>query len=103
MPLELFMGMPLRDYVGQMARDGTYGDQLTLRATSEIYNIQFTIISILGAQGMAEISPDGFDSLSRITLGHFAEGYGDHYVLLRESGTLSAENEDNDFNLKGHS
>ena len=43
-PLELFMGTPFSDYVGQMARDGTYGDQLTLRPASEIYNIQFTII-----------------------------------------------------------
>ena len=87
MPLELFMGMPFSDYVGQMARDGTYSDQLTLRAASEIYNIQFKIISTLGAQGRAHISSDGFDSLDRITLGHFAEGYGNHCVLLRESGT----------------
>ena len=100
MPLELFMGMLFSDYVGQIARDDTYGDQLTLRAASEIYNIQFTIISTLGAQGRADISPDGFDSLGRITLGHFAEGYGDHYVLLRESGTPSAENKDIDFNLE---
>ena len=76
MPLELFMGTSFSDYVGQMARDGTYGDQLTLRAASEIYNIQFTIISTLGDQGRADISPDGFDSLGRITLGHLAEGYG---------------------------
>ena len=103
MPLELFMGMLFSDYVGQIARDGTYGDQLTLRAASEIYNIQFTIISALEAQGRADISPDGFDSLGRTTLGHFAEGYGDHYVLLRESGTPSAENKDIDFNLEGSS
>ena len=89
MPLELFMRTPFSDYVGQMARDGNYGDHLTLRTASEIYNIQFTIISTLGAQGRADISQEGFDSLSRITLGHFAEGYVDHYVLLRESGTLS--------------
>ena len=89
MPLELFMRMPFSDYVGQMARDGNYGDQLTLRTASEIYNIQFTIISTFGAQGRADISQEGFASLSRITLGHFAEGYVDHSVLLRESGTLS--------------
>ena len=97
------MGMPFSDYVGQMARDGTYGDQLTLRAASEIYNIQFTIISTLGAQGKAYVSPDGLDCLGRITLGHFVEGYGNHYVLLRELGTPSAENEDIDFNLEGRS
>ena len=38
-PLEFFMGLPFSDYVGQISRDGTYGDQLTLRATSKIYNI----------------------------------------------------------------
>ena len=43
------------------------------------------------------MSPDGFDSLGRITLDHFAEGYGGHYV------TLSAENVDIDFNLEGRS
>ena len=103
MPLELFMGMSFSDYLGQMARDGTYDDQLTLRAASEIYKIQFTIISTLGAQGKADISPDGFDTLGRITFGHFAEGYGDYYVLLSESGAPSAENEDIDFNLEGPS
>ena len=102
MPLELFMGMPFSDYVGQMAWDGTYGDQLTPRAASEIYNIEFTIISTLGAQGRADMTTDGFDSLDRITLVHFAEGYGDHCVFLRESGKPSAENEDVDFNSERH-
>ena len=103
MPLELFMGMPFSDYVDQMTIDGTYGDQVTLRAASEVYNIQFTIISSLEAQGIADISPDGFDSLGRITLGYCAEGYEYHYGLVRESGTPSAENEDIDFNLEGRS
>ena len=57
MHLELFMGIPFSDYVGQMARDGTYGGQITLRAASEIYNIQVTVISTLGTQGRADISP----------------------------------------------
>ena len=41
------------------------------------------------------MSPDGFDSLGRITLDHSAEGYGGRYV------SLSAENVDIDFNLEG--
>ena len=102
-PLELFMGMLFGDYVGQIARDGIFGEQLRLRAASKIYNIQFTIISTLGAQGRTDISPDGFDSLGRIALGHFAEGHGDHCVLLKESGTPSAGNEDINFNLEGRS
>ena len=91
MSLELLMGMSFSDDVGQMASDGTYGDQLTLRAASDIYNIQFTIISTVGTQGRADISPDGFYSLAKIMLGHFAKGSGDLCVLSRESGTPSAE------------
>ena len=91
MSLELLMGMSFSDYVGQMASDGSYGDQLTLRAASDIYNIQFTIKPTIGAQGRADISPDGFYSLAKIILGHFAKGSGDLCVLSRESGTPSAE------------
>ena len=48
------------------------------------------------------MTTDGFDSLDRITLVHFAEGYGDHCVFLRESGKPSPENEDVDFNSERH-
>ena len=48
------------------------------------------------------MTTDGFDSLGRITLVHFAEGYGDHCVFLRESGKPSAENEDVGFNSERH-
>ena len=48
------------------------------------------------------MTTDGFDSLDRITLVHFAEGYGDHCVFLRESGKPSAENEDVGFNSERH-
>lgn len=99
-PLELFMGMPFSDYLSQMSRDSTYGDQLTLRAASDIYNVDFTIISTLGAQGRINISPASFNSLGTIVLGHFAEGYGEHYVLLTNSGTARIENEDIDLNTK---
>ena len=45
MPLELFMRMSFSDYVGQMARYGSYGDQLTLRTASEIYTFIHLFIS----------------------------------------------------------
>ena len=48
------------------------------------------------------MTTDGFDSLGRITLVHFVEGYGDHCVFLRESGKPSAENEDVGFNSERH-
>ena len=87
---EFFMRNPFNDYVRQLLRDGTYGDQL--RATSELYDIEFTIISTLGAQGRTDISP-GFNSFKRTILGHFVKGYGDHYVLLSGSGTAAIESE----------
>ena len=45
--LELFIGMLFSDYVGQMARDGTYGDQLTLKADSDIYTFSLQSFQLL--------------------------------------------------------
>ena len=80
--------------------DGIYGDQPTLRTASEFYNVDFTIISTLGAQGRTDISQAGFSSLGRIILGHFVKCYGDQYVLLSCSGTAEIESEAIDFNLE---
>lgn len=81
-PLELFMGMPMSEYISEMARDATYGDHLTLRAMANLFNIQITVVSTIGADGLVNISPSTEQPIGRITLGHFAEGDGDHYVLL---------------------
>ena len=38
-PLELFAGMPWCQYLEEMAKDGTYGDEITLRAMANLFNI----------------------------------------------------------------
>ena len=83
-PLELYVGVPWSEYLNQMSHIGTYGDELTLRAVSNIFNIELTIVSTLGIDGMVTISPTGLVPLTRFCLGHFAEGEGIHYVVLKE-------------------
>ena len=74
-----------------MATDGTYGDHLTLRAASNIYNVEITLVSSLGNEGQLGINPTEFQSFERIVLGHFAEAYREHYrkqppqLFLRKS------------------
>ena len=74
-----------------MATDGTYGDDLTLRAASNIYNVEITLVSSLGNESQLGINPTEFQSFERIVLGHFAEAYREHYrkqppqMFLRKS------------------
>ncbi|CAH3136240.1 unnamed protein product, partial [Pocillopora meandrina] len=44
------------DYITLMARDGTYGDQITLYAAANLYNIDIQIVSSLGNQGEHYVS-----------------------------------------------
>ena len=61
-----------------MATNGTYGDELTLRTASNIYNINITLVLSLVREGKLEINPPEFQSFRRIVVGHFAERYGEH-------------------------
>ena len=70
-----------------MDKDGTYGDQITLRAASNIYNVEKDIVSSLGRQGFTTLVPKNSDPNFRITLGHFAEGEGIHYIVLDEDSS----------------
>ena len=72
----------LEDYLQAMARNGTYGDELTLRAATEMFNVEFVVISTLGAAGQRTITPRNFASQGRVYLGHFVEGRGDYYIVL---------------------
>lgn len=83
-PLDILTGIPLHQYLEQMAEDGTYGDEITLHAISNMFDVQITIVSSLGQEGRVEILPENTIPFGRIILGHFAEGHGDHYIALEE-------------------
>ncbi len=51
------------DYLNEMSRDGTYGDEITLRAVSEIYNVEINIVSTLGHGGFRRISPQNSEPM----------------------------------------
>ena len=87
--LELFVGRPWEIYLREMGQDGTYGDQVTLQAISNIYTIQICVLSTLAVGADVEIQPqvntrDNVQSYPQVFLGHCAEGQGEHYVALSE-------------------
>jgi len=74
-----------RNYLSRMSTEKEYGDQLTLQAMSQLYNMQILIVSTRNS-ATTLISPDGSSCLSSryplIILGHYPEGAGEHYVAL---------------------
>ena len=70
-------------YVENMARDGTYGDHVTLQASADLFNFQFIVISSLGPAATAVISPMDSLPLCSFHIDHFAEGDGEHYTGLQ--------------------
>ena len=82
MPLELFAGMPWKAYLQAMARNGTYGDQITLQAAADLYNIEIVVVSTLGPDATAVISPSSSIPTARVQLGHYAENHGEHYICV---------------------
>lgn len=83
-PCELFAGMPWSQYLASMAQNGTYGDQITLQAVANLFNVEIVIISTLGPNAKTVISPQFSTPFASLTLGHFAEDQGIHYVCLTE-------------------
>lgn len=73
------------DYVEYMARNHTYGDQITLFAAANIFNIDVHIFSTLGIGAQHVFHPSSNSPLGSIYLGHFAENHGEHYVSLAPS------------------
>ena len=65
-----------------MAQSGTCGDHITLQAASNVYNIEIEIASSLGHHARTMIQPQEHEPITRFCFGHFAEGDGEHYVVL---------------------
>ena len=65
-----------------MGRDGTYDDEITLCEIVNVFGIEIVVVSTLGQQGLVHIQLEDSEPLSRVILGHFAEGRGFHYVVL---------------------
>ena len=45
--LDFYMDVPFSNYLNRMSIDGTFDDEITLRAAAELFNIEFVIISSL--------------------------------------------------------
>ena len=67
----------LADYITHMARDGTYGNQITLYAVANLYNIDIQIVSSLRVGGQHAFNPSASVSAATMYLGHFAENQGE--------------------------
>ena len=81
-PLENFAAMPWDRYLASMAQNCEYGDQITLQAAAEIFNIEILVVSSLGPDATAVIAPTSTIPMAQIQLGHFAEGHREHYACL---------------------
>ena len=73
MPLELFAVRPWAEHLHSMAKNDTYGDQIPLQATADLYNIENVVVSTLGSDVRAVISPSSSILTARVKLGHHAE------------------------------
>ena len=81
-PLAHFTGEKWERYLGRMEQDQTYGDHITLQAAADIFNVEFIVDSTLGLDARQVISPRSAFSLETFSLGHYAEGHGEHYVCI---------------------
>ena len=81
-PLENFAAMPWDRYLASMAQNGEYGDQITLQAAAEIFNLEILVVQSLGPDTTAVNAPTFTILMAQIQLGHFAEGHGEHYVCV---------------------
>lgn len=70
------------DHLLHMMQNQTFGDQLTLYAAANMYNVNAHAISSLGVGADHTFSPSSSIPLTTVYLGHFAENHGEHYVSL---------------------
>ena len=66
-PLELLEATPWAEFLHSIAKNGTCGDQITLQAAADLYNIAIFVVSTLGPDATGVIS-----SFSSIPLQEFS-------------------------------
>ena len=101
MPLELLAATPWAEFLHSMAKNGTCGDQITLQAAADLYNIAIVVVSTLGPDVTAVISPSSSipTATARLQLGHYAENRGGHYICV--DGRVLLEGEEQEKKGKG--
>ena len=74
-PLDFYIDVSFSNYLNRMSIDGTFDNEMTLRAAAELFNIEFGIISTLSKAVEATLTPKNFAPQVRIYLRHFAENH----------------------------
>ena len=67
--LQDFTARPLHEYLNEMAKDGVYGDEITLKCIANLFSIEIIIISTLG-NGVSFHPPLKFSSHWENSLSH---------------------------------
>ena len=83
-----------------MSIDDTFGKEIALRETAELFNIEFVIISTLGRAAEATITSQNFSPQGRVYLGHFVENHGEHYGNFNPVEDPDISNESFDSEVK---
>ena len=80
----------LESYLDAMSRAGTYGDHITLQICTDIFHIQFIVLSSLGPDATSLISSTGRydETIPTLYLAHLQEGRGEHFSI---EGSAEAE------------
>ena len=77
-----FLDMGWEDYLREMQCDGTFGDEITLCAMSDIFKVEFEVILTLGPAERQIVTPHSFVTMARVHLGYLTKNKGTHYVAF---------------------
>ena len=55
--MDVFSTQPWEDYLQEMSHHGTYGDQISLQAVTDMLGVEILLSSTLGSEGQVWIFP----------------------------------------------